>query len=244
VNSGNVMNQSKDRYEWNTIPWRKLEVIVFKLQKRIYRASQRGDVRLVHRLQRLLLKSRSAKMLAVRRVTQDNQGRKTAGIDGVAQLTPAERLRLVEMLNLNEKSMPLRRAWIAKPGKVEKRPLGIPTMADRAKQALVKMVLEPEWEAKFEPNSYGFRPGRSCHDARGAIFISLIGKTAYILDADITGCFDHINHCALLEKLNTIPLLRKIVKGVTSRGDGNWSFLRHRAGPQGTVVESSQIALG
>ncbi len=152
-------------YKWKDIPWRKLERNVFKLQKRICRASRRGDVKLVHRLQRLLINSWSAKAMAVRRVTQDNQGKKTAGVDGVKSLSPAARLRLVGELKLGTKVKPTQRAWIPKPGKEEKRPLGIPTMYDRALQALVKLALEPEWEAKFEPNSYGFRPGRSCHDA-------------------------------------------------------------------------------
>lgn len=147
--------------EWKDIPWRKVERIVFKLQKRIFQASQRGDVRAVRKLQKTLINSWSAKVLAVRRVTQDNQGKKTAGIDGVKRLTPKQRQELVNRLRLNQKAKPTRRVWIPKPGREEKRPLGIPTMYDRATQALVKAALEPEWEAKFEPNSYGFRPGRS-----------------------------------------------------------------------------------
>ena len=146
-------------YEWRQIPWRKLERNVFKLQKRIYRASSRGDVKTVRRLQKLLMKSWYGKCLAVRRVTQDNQGKKTAGVDGVKSLTPKQRLNLVNNLELGTKVSPTRRVWIPKPGKEEKRPLGIPTMKDRALQALVKMAIEPEWEARFEPNSYGFRPG-------------------------------------------------------------------------------------
>ena len=183
----------KPMYGWNEIPWQKLEKIVFKLQKRIYKASRRGDVRTVHRLQKLLTKSWAAKCLAVRRVTQDNQGKKTAGVDGIKLLTPKQRLALIERLKLGTKAAPTRRVWIPKPGKEEKRPLGIPTMYDRAMQALTKLALEPEWEAKFEPNSYGFRPGRSCHDAIGAIFIAINHKSKYVLDADIAKCFDKIN---------------------------------------------------
>jgi hypothetical protein len=104
-------------------------------------------------------------MLAVRRVTQDNQGKNTAGVDGVKKLSSVQRLTMVKKLVLKGKSKPTRRVWIDKPGTDEKRPLGIPTMYDRALQALVKLALEPEWEALFESNSYGFRPGRSCHDA-------------------------------------------------------------------------------
>src|SRR5205085_5045332 len=98
---------------------------------------------------------------------------------------------------------PVRRVWIPKPGKAERRPLGIPTMLERAKQALVKLGLEPEWEAVFEPNSYGFRPGRSCQDAIEAIYNNIRYKQKFVYDADIKGCFDNINQEALLEKLQT-----------------------------------------
>lgn len=238
-NSGEkVMNQSKIRYEWNRIPWRKLETSVFKLQKRIYQASQRNDVKTMHRLQKMLLSSKSSKLLAVRQVAQDNQGRKTPGIDGLANLSQKERLQLAESLNLEKKGKPVRRIWIPKPGKTEKRPLGIPTIEDRAKQALIKMALEPEWEAKFEPNSYGFRPGRSCHDACQAIFESIKRKTAYVLDADISGCFDNINHNALLSKLNTIPFIRRIIKGWLEAGimENNIFYSIESGTPQGGVI--------
>lgn len=192
-------------YKWDKINWRKLERSVFKLQKRIYQASKSDDWKRVKRLQKLLLSSMSAKLLAVRKVTQINKGKKTAGVDGVKSLSPTQRLKLAEELNLSEKSKPVRRIWIPKPGKAEKRPLGIPTMSDRAKQALVKLALEPEWEAKFAPNTYGFRPARSCHDAIEAIYIAINQKNAYVLDADIKGCFDNIDHVALLKKDQHIP---------------------------------------
>ncbi|GFQ99997.1 group II intron-encoded protein ltrA [Trichonephila clavata] len=207
------MNQHNVRYEWNEIPWRKLEKSSFKLQKRIYRASKSNDIKKMHNLQRLLLKSTSVKLLAVRRVTQDNVGKRTAGIDGKSKLNKKERLQLASSLNIKERAKPSRRIWIPKPGKSEKRPLGIPTISDRAKQTLVKMAIEPEWEANFEPNIYGFRPGRSCQDAIGAIFSALNRKSAFTLDADISGCFDNINHHALLGKLNTTPTLKRIIKG-------------------------------
>ncbi len=189
----------KTTVEWHEINWRKSERIVYKLQKRIYQASNQGDVKTVRKLQRILMKSWYARILAVRKVTQDNQGKKTAGVDGVKSLTPKQRISLSEKLKLDTKVKPTRRVWIPKPGTDEKRLLGIPTIHDRALQSLVKLALEPEWEAIFEPNSYGFRPGRSCHDANEAIFSAIHNKAKYVLDADIAKCFDRINHEALLK---------------------------------------------
>jgi RNA-directed DNA polymerase len=228
-------------YDWNTLDWRKLEQNVFKLQKRIYRAACRDDVKAVHRLQRLLIKSKAAAFLAVRKVTQINKGKKTAGIDGLTSLTSKKRLKLAQEIMRNPlppRSKPVRRVWIPKPGTKEKRPLGIPVMADRARQALAKMVLEPEWEAKFEPNSYGFRPGRSCHDAIQAIFIAIQQAQKYVLDADIAKCFDRINHDALLKKLGTFPTLRRAIRAWLKAGimDDGELFPVTEGTPQGGVI--------
>jgi len=224
--------------EWRQINWRQAEKAVFKLQKWIYRASNRGDVKTVRRLQKTLMKSWYARVLAVRRVTQDNQGKKTAGVDGVKSLTPKQRLNLVGNLKLGTKVSPTRRVWIPKPGTEEKRPLGIPTIKDRALQALVKLALEPEWEAKFEPNSYGFRPGRSCHDAIEAIFSSIRLKPKYVLDADIAKCFDRIDHEALLNKMNTFPTIRRQVRAWLKAGVmNNMQYFETSEGtPQGGVI--------
>src|SRR6266436_6337313 len=205
-------HDASHRYEWNTIPWRKLEVRVFKLQKRIYQATTRGKTKKAHRLQKLLASSWSAKSLAVRRVTQENTGKKTAGVDGVKSLTPPKRLKLIADMDLHEPVKPVRRVWIDKPGKPEKRPLGIPIMHDRATQALVKLALEPEWEAKFEPNSFGFRPGRSSQDAVQQIWEIIKIQPRYVLDADIASCFDRINQAALLEKMHTSPHFARPIK--------------------------------
>lgn len=223
---------------WREVPWKKLEKHIFRLQKRIYRASMRGDVKTVRGLQKLLLKSWSAKCLAVRQVTQDNKGKKTAGVDGVKSLTPKQRLELIGNLRLKDKAKPVRRVWIPKPGKDEKRPLGIPVMFDRATQALVKMALEPEWEALFEPNSYGYRPGRSAHDAITAIFGSISKKPKYVLDADISNCFDRINHQKLLQKINTFPKLRRQIRAWLKSGVmDNLRFAKTTEGtPQGGVI--------
>jgi RNA-directed DNA polymerase len=225
--------------EWKTIPWHKLERRVFKLQTRIFKASHRGDMKAVRRLEKTLMRSWSGKCLAVRRVTQDNQGKQTAGVDGVKSLTPKQRLELVSQLRLSGRAKPTRRVWIPKPGREgEKRPLGIPTIADRALQALVKLALEPEWEARFEPNSYGFRPGRGCHDAIEAIFNGVLLKAKYVLDADISKCFDQINQESLLSKLNTFPTLSRQIKGWLKSGvidQGQW-FATSTGTPQGGVI--------
>jgi RNA-directed DNA polymerase len=229
---------SMQMYRYEQLPWETIERRVFKLQKRIYQASQRGDVKTVHQLQKLLMKSWSAKCLAVRRVTQDNQGKKTAGVDGVKSLNPKQRMILVRELKLIPNAKPVRRVWIPKPGTEEKRGLGIPVMYDRALQALVKLALEPEWEAKFEPNSYGFRPGRSCHDAMSAIWHGINKLDKYVLDADIAKCFDRINHQALLNKLSTTPSLRHVIKEWLKAGvmENETLFPTEEGSPQGGVI--------
>jgi RNA-directed DNA polymerase len=225
-------------YKWQDLPWRNIERAVFKLQKRIYQASQRGDTKAVHKLQQLLLNSWSARCLAVRRVTQDNRGKKTAGVDGIKSLNASQRLQLAQGLRLSNSTYPVRRIWIPKPGRLEKRPLGIPTMRNRAEQALAKLALEPEWEAQFEPNSYGFRPGRSAQDAIGAIFNSISHKAKYVLDADIAACFDKISHSAVLAKLQTFPKMRRAIRAWLKAGvvDGNDLFPTTEGSPQGGVI--------
>ena len=215
---------------------------MYRLQKRIYRASERGNVHIVHRLQQKLMRSQAARLLAVRRVTQDNQGKKTAGVDGVKSLSPVERRDLAVAIHPKRmkrtKAKPVRRVWIPKPGKPEKRPLGIPVMRDRAYQALVKQALEPEWEAHFEADSYGFRPGRSQHDAIEAIFDEIRYKAKYVLDADIKGAFDNINHQALLDKLGTYPAMRQTIRGWLKAGciDKEVFAETEQGTPQGGVV--------
>jgi RNA-directed DNA polymerase len=237
------MNKPKSDLEtntegWKAINWRQAERYVFKLQKRIFAASRCGDVKKVRKLQKTLMRSWSNRILSVRRVTQDNQGKKTAGVDGAKSLSPAERLELSRELKLTGRSKPTRRVWIPKPGSKEKRPLGIPVMYDRALQAVVKSALEPEWEAIFEPNSYGFRPGRSCHDAITQIKLCIQHKAKFVLDADIAKCFDRINHYELLQKLNIKGLVRRQVKSWLKSGvidDGVFTATSEGT-PQGGVI--------
>ncbi len=189
---------------WPEIDWATTEAAVKRLQGRIYRAAAAGKGRQVKSLQKLLVRSTSAKRLAVRRVTQQNAGRKTPGIDGVVCKTPESRMRLADDgLSLrDDHPQPVRRVHIPKPDG-RRRPLGIPTIRDRALQMLVKLALEPEWEPRFETNSYGFRPGRGTMDAIVALHATLApaGASGWLLDADIAGCFDNIGHDPLLARL-------------------------------------------
>jgi group II intron reverse transcriptase/maturase len=202
---------------WVEKPWKKFEKVVFRLQRRIYKASQDGNFRKVKKLQRLLLKCRSAKFLAVRQVTQLNTGKKTPGIDGKASLNDYERLQLVEELqgkSQNWNHREVRRIFIPKK-EGEKRPLGIPTIADRTWEALIKLALEPAAEAKFHPKSYGFRPGRSAWDAAQDIFNQTKSQatrfSGKILELDIEKCFDRIDHKYLMQ---TICLPKQYKMGV------------------------------
>jgi len=229
---------SKPMYEWKNIPWKKILREVFKLQKRIYQASLRGDKRAVRKLQRLLIKSWYGRLLAVRRVTQDNQGKKTPGIDGVVILDPTRKIELAQTINSNKKPQPVRRIYIPKPGKQEKRPLGIPVIRDRAKQAVTKQALEPEWEAKFEAKSHGFRPGRGCHDAIADIFQNIVQQPKFVLDADIAKCFDRIDHKQLIDKLDTSPFIRRRIQEWLKAGimEGDVFCTSDMGVPQGGVI--------
>jgi RNA-directed DNA polymerase len=223
---------------WNQLPWRKLEGAVCKLARRIDNASHAGDIRRVHSLQKLLWKSRAAKRLAVRRVTPDHQGKTTAGIDGITSLTPRQRCPLADHLGPLPLGSPTRRVGMPKPGKDAQRPLSIPTLHDRALQALVTLALAPEGEARFAPNRSGCRPGRSVHDALGASFIAIEQQPKYALEADIAKCVDRIDQAALLRKIKTLPALNRRVKAWLKAGvlDNGVCVETPTGTPQGGVL--------
>src|SRR6266700_1855376 len=212
-------SQNRDR---NSLPWGSLEQQVVRMQKQISQASQRGDKQAVHTLQQRLMESEAARLLAVRRVAEENQGKDTAGVDGVKSLGPRERLAMASAIHPKywnyQPSMPVRRVWVPKPGTAERRPLAILPMIDRCKQALVKLALEPEWEAKFEPHSYCFRPGRSTHDAIAAILVAIERHPTFVFDADIEEAFDHVNQAMILNKLQTFPALRQAINAWLTAG--------------------------
>lgn len=205
-----IINNKK--VTWININWTLVQKNVYRMQHRIYKAKLNGNTKQLYWLQQRLINSKNAKLMAIRIVTTLNKGRNTGGIDKQIIINPEQKLKLALSLKLDGQAQAIRRVWIPKPGKQEKRPLGIPVIHDRAKQALAKLALEPEWEAIFESNSYGFRPGRSAHDAIEAIFLSLRHNTPkWIFDADIQKCFDEIDHDTLIRKMETFPLMKKQV---------------------------------
>lgn len=164
------VNVTKRTTDWRSTNWRKANRIVRNLRQRIFKATQKGNLRKVRRLQKLMMGCYSSILLAVRRVTQINRGKNTPGVDKLVVKTPEARGILVDALSkfIPWKPLPTKRVYIPK-SNGKKRPLGISTVIDRCLQAIVKNALEPYWESKFEISSYGFRPGRSAHDAIGKI---------------------------------------------------------------------------
>lgn len=213
MQSETIVNVTERTCDWNTVDWRKTNRIVSNLRQRIFRATQTAQLKKVRSLQRLLMRCYSNTVNSVRKVTQINKGKNTAGVDKLVIKTPKARGVLVEILRklIPWKPYPTRRVYIPK-SSGKQRPLGIPSIIDRCLQAIVKNALEPFWESKFEGSSYGFRPGRSPHDAIGKIYlIARPNKTKkWVLDADIKGCFDNIAHEPLLKVIGNFPA-RKLI---------------------------------
>ena len=220
-------------YEWKDIPPNKIQKAVFKLQKRIYQASLRGDVKAVRKLQRLLMNSWSTKCLAVSRVTQDNlkMGNSVShlGIRGNGE--KFSQLPLPNspfpILKISDKAAPK-----------QKNSARTVTIYDRALQVLVELALSPEWSAKFSPFCYGFRPGRPCHEAIAAIYNGIVQLPQYVLIVEIAQASYRQNHNAVLKKLAANPSLRRLIKAWLKAGvmDGNQLFPSTEMTPQAGII--------
>jgi RNA-directed DNA polymerase len=202
-----VRHSSNASELWKAIPWKKLQVRLFRLQRRVFKAVRAGDKRKARSIQKLILKSQAARLLAIRQVTQLNAGKKTAGIDGKRSLSFEERLELADVLAkhyINWKHQGLREILIPKKDGTNRK-LKVPTIADRAWQCLAKYALEPAHEATFHARSYGFRTGRSAQDAQKILFLNLRsscnGIDKRVIELDIEKCFDRINHSAIMDNL-------------------------------------------
>ncbi len=224
------------------MPWDYITKSINKLRQRIFRATREQRWNVVRSLMKLMLRSYFNLLVSVRRVTQKNKGKKTAGVDGERALTPEARMALVRSMGRFTvwKVKPAKRIYIPKAGKPgQKRPLGIPTLRNRVGQAIVKNALEPCWEAQFEGNSYGFRPGRSIDDAIEHCFKYLNRRTTrpWVLDADLKSAFDQISHEHILAMIGPVPG-RYLIKEWLKAGyvEADFFHTTDSGTPQGGII--------
>ena len=241
ANNNICKSVSSDITEWNSINWNKLEKYVDKQQKRIYKAEVDNNRKKVRNIQRMLSNSKAVLLLAIRKVTETNKGRKTAGIDGYRAMTYKQKGELADELRnkdiLRYKPKPTLRKMIPKKNG-KKRALGIPTIKDRVVQEIIRMILEPQFEARFEVTSYGFRPKRGVYDAVIRIFNNIRRDDwCWVFEGDFKGCFDNLSHDFILSQLKGFPLI-SLVKRFLEAGylDNNTFNITEKGTPQGGLL--------